>query len=71
MSPGAVQLDSGAGVVLEVAVADWPGEVETSGEAREPPGVVVGPDASEARAVALGEAVPAPAFGLALPVEDP
>ena len=44
----AVPLDSGAGVVMEVAVADGPGEAETSGEADEPPGVAVGPDAPEA-----------------------
>ena len=61
----------GVGVGVEVAAADWPGEVETSGETEEPTGVTVGPDASEAWAVALGEAVLAATMGLALLVEDP
>lgn len=48
MAPDAVPLYSGAGVAVEVAAAEWPGEVETSGEAKEPTGVAVGPDVSEA-----------------------
>jgi hypothetical protein len=61
----------GVGVGVEVAAADWPGDVETFGETEEPTGVAVGPDASEAWAVALGEAVLAATMGLALLVEDP
>ena len=48
VAPDAVPLYSGAGVAVEVAAAEWPGEVETSGEAKEPTGVAVGPDVSEA-----------------------